>query len=391
MRCDVRGVSALALGFGFMVMAVTMGCRTQLPVRGLCAFDRDCDVDEECDDGRCLRIVCDDGSAPPCDVDAGVQGDAGPNVDPNETPDAGPPSFLTDGTAYELRRSDIDVCVHAPSELLSAQTVGAELDIVQKACNGTAAQRYWARAEGDGDFSLINASTGRCIAVENGSLEDLANVLQLPCTRAGSQQWRDTSVGNGVFSLQNKNSGKVLEVRGVQFGGDGSTGQDGDIDQFAFDGSADMKWRITPNDTAAFVALVPFATPDLVVRIEADNVFTAVLASDTGPASTLRVLPGLADPAGVTFEPTAFPGRVLRHKFSVVVADPNDQSTLLRDDSTFFVRDDLRGEVGAEFRSYESKNFPGSFLRVLDGVLRIDANDNSQAFKDSATWKLTPR
>jgi hypothetical protein len=106
---------------------------------------------------------------------------------------------------------------------------------------------------------------------------------------------------------------------------------------------------------------------------------------------TFWVRPGLADAACVSFESRSFPGRFLRHSGYRIRLDPHDGSTLFGLDATFCVREGL-ADGGT---SLESKNYPGRYLRHINAEAYIsDASgtnpwDKPSFFAADATWALS--
>jgi hypothetical protein len=103
------------------------------------------------------------------------------------------------------------------------------------------------------------------------------------------------------------------------------------------------------------------------------------------------VQPGLADPAGVTFQSVNFPHHYLRHQHRRLhlshlgVFDTDD---LLNHDATFMPRAGLTGGAGTV--SYEALNMPGHFLRHRDFHLWVERNDGSDLVEADATFTLVP-
>jgi non-reducing end alpha-L-arabinofuranosidase len=101
-----------------------------------------------------------------------------------------------------------------------------------------------------------------------------------------------------------------------------------------------------------------------------------------------RLVPGLADPAAVSFESVNLPGRYLRHSNFALRLDPNDNSATFRADATFFRTAGLADSAGASFRSY---SHPDRYIRHSNYVLRIDplsAGSDLTARQD-ATFHVT--
>ncbi|MFI6866623.1 AbfB domain-containing protein [Nocardia sp. NPDC050406] len=87
----------------------------------------------------------------------------------------------------------------------------------------------------------------------------------------------------------------------------------------------------------------------------------------------------------VRFRSKNFPDRLLRHKDFRMVLEPDDRSSLFRKDSTFRRRRGLSGDPEAGWRSYESTNFPGHFIRHRNFHLFMDSKEPKLAA--DATFK----
>ncbi|MDN3239688.1 glycoside hydrolase family 43 protein [Glycomyces tritici] len=101
-----------------------------------------------------------------------------------------------------------------------------------------------------------------------------------------------------------------------------------------------------------------------------------------------RLRPGLADPAGVSFESVNYPGRFLRHSGYAIRLDANDNTTQFAADATFTRTAGLADVAWTSFRSY---NVPDRYLRHSGYVLRIDPITASSSATDrqDATFKIT--
>ncbi|MDG4773207.1 family 43 glycosylhydrolase [Solwaraspora sp. WMMD792] len=101
--------------------------------------------------------------------------------------------------------------------------------------------------------------------------------------------------------------------------------------------------------------------------------------------SQFRVVPGLANSAGISLESTNFPGYYLRHRNHQIWVEANDGSNLFRQDATFMARAGL-ADVGK--LSLESVNYPGQYVRHRDGLLYLEAVPDA-AGRASATFALS--
>ncbi|WP_328773420.1 glycoside hydrolase family 43 protein [Streptomyces sp. NBC_00286] len=85
--------------------------------------------------------------------------------------------------------------------------------------------------------------------------------------------------------------------------------------------------------------------------------------------SQWKLVPGLADSAGVSFQSVSHPTRYLRHYSYNLRLDVNDGTAAFAQDATFHRTAGLADSTWASFRSH---NFPTRYIRHSGYVLRID-------------------
>jgi hypothetical protein len=122
------------------------------------------------------------------------------------------------------------------------------------------------------------------------------------------------------------------------------------------------------------------------IRHQNGNAVTSVISStsaarDKGDGSWI-VRRGLANNACVSFESRNFPGDFLRHQNFQLFRQPNDGSALFRADATFCPQAGKSG-TGTSFASF---NFPTRFLRHFNNTVFIASNGGSNAFDATASW-----
>lgn len=102
-----------------------------------------------------------------------------------------------------------------------------------------------------------------------------------------------------------------------------------------------------------------------------------------------RMVSGLADGAGVSFQSVNYPDRYLRHYNYELRLDPNDNTATFRADATFYRTTGLADSAWSSFRSY---NFPTRYIRHANYLLRIDVISSSSPALDrqDATFRVTP-
>jgi len=99
------------------------------------------------------------------------------------------------------------------------------------------------------------------------------------------------------------------------------------------------------------------------------------------------VVPGLADPAGISFRSVNYPDRYLRHANYALVLNANDGTSVFAADATFHR---AAGWADAGWTSLRSHNFPDRYVRHAGYVLRIDpiTSGSSSADKQDATFHI---
>ncbi len=105
-----------------------------------------------------------------------------------------------------------------------------------------------------------------------------------------------------------------------------------------------------------------------------------------------RLVPGLADPTGVSFEPVNHPGRFLRHSGFAMRLDPHDGTALFAADATFHAEPGLFSQAAdGSWTSFRSHNHPDRRLRHCGHVLRIDpiGPGSSATDRQDATFQVT--
>lgn len=122
------------------------------------------------------------------------------------------------------------------------------------------------------------------------------------------------------------------------------------------------------------------------VRHQNDNAVTSVVSAaspalDRNDASWI-VRRGLANPSCVSFESRNYPGDFLRHFDYQVRRQPMDGSAVFRADATFCPQAGRSG-TGTSFASY---NYPTRFLRHFNHTLYIASNGGPNAFDSATSW-----
>lgn len=99
-----------------------------------------------------------------------------------------------------------------------------------------------------------------------------------------------------------------------------------------------------------------------------------------------KLIPGLAG-AGVSFQSENLPGQFLRHRNGELVLEANDDSAAFKNAATFYKRPGLTDEWAKSFEAY---NLPGQYIRQKDGLLYVKKAGTDAAKKASTFMAGTP-
>jgi hypothetical protein len=142
---------------------------------------------------------------------------------------------------------------------------------------------------------------------------------------------------------------------------------------------------LTPGSTISLRATTAGSTTRH-IRHQNNNAVTSVITSSS-PAldkadATWIVRRGLANTSCVSFESRNFPGDFLRHQNFQLFKQPMDGSALFRSDATFCPQNGRSGQG----TSFASLNFPTRFLRHFNNTVYIASNGGSNAFDTTTSW-----
>jgi len=122
------------------------------------------------------------------------------------------------------------------------------------------------------------------------------------------------------------------------------------------------------------------------IRHQNNNAVTSVVSSGSSALdkndATWIVRRGLANNSCVSFESRNYPGDFLRHFNFQLFRQPMDGTGVFRADATFCPQ---AGQAGSG-TSFASFNYPTRFIRHFNNTLYIASNGGSNAFDASANW-----
>ena len=122
------------------------------------------------------------------------------------------------------------------------------------------------------------------------------------------------------------------------------------------------------------------------IRHQDNNAVTSVISAASVATDkddgTWIVRRGLANNACVSFESRNFPGDFLRHQNFQLFRQPMDGTALFRSDATFCPQAGRSGQ-GTSFASF---NFPTRFIRHFNNTVFIASNGGPNPFDATASW-----
>lgn len=112
-------------------------------------------------------------------------------------------------------------------------------NIIQKNANGKNDQKWQLLYDGNGYFKIKNINSGRMLDVNSSSKQNGGNIIQWDDNGGGNQKWRIIDKGNGYYQLKNKNSGLLLDVSNA------STQDGANVLQWSSYNGANQSWAIS--------------------------------------------------------------------------------------------------------------------------------------------------
>jgi endo-1,4-beta-xylanase len=142
---------------------------------------------------------------------------------------------------------------------------------------------------------------------------------------------------------------------------------------------------LTPGSAVSLRATTSCCT-DRYVRHQNDAAITSVITSGSSTVdkadATFVVRSGLASGSCVSFESRNYPGSYLRHRNYIVYRQASDGSAQFNADATFCPQGAKAGS-GVSLASY---NFSNRFLRHYGNTVYIASNGGSNAFDNASSW-----
>lgn len=228
----------------------------------------------------------------------------------------------------------------------------------------------------DGLYRFIVRHSDKALDADGSSKG--ANVQQWTYTGGANQHWLLTHLGGGEYKVINQQAALSLDVTSKSLANGGNlelwSYNAGDNQKFAFIPVGEGYVRITPANSNK--------AADIDAASGTDGANAQQWRYVLGANQQWRLEPVLV---AVRLQSYNYPTRFLRHSsFRAKI----DSSISPLEDSQFKM---VAGLTNARGVSFESVNYPGCYLRArTNGEVWLDANDSTASFSDSATFRRVP-
>ncbi|HYN90197.1 MAG TPA: RICIN domain-containing protein, partial [Ardenticatenaceae bacterium] len=111
-------------------------------------------------------------------------------------------------------------------------------DVVLWSDTGTAEQQWRFTHQENGFYQVVASHSTKCLAVSGNAMADGADVIQSDCTGDTNQQWRSEPLNDGTVRLVAREGGKVLDAANCRMG-DGT-----DVQQWSWLDNLCQRFRV---------------------------------------------------------------------------------------------------------------------------------------------------
>lgn len=252
-------------------------------------------------------------------------------------------------------------------------------NVQQWTSNGGTNQQWTVTHLGGGQYSVKDVRSGLSLDVAGQSLANGGN-LQLWSSNGGdNQKFAFIPVGSGYVRITPVSSNKPADVDAA------STADGANVQQWRYVLANNQQWRIEP--LSVNVRLQSYNYPDRYIR---HSNYRAQIDANVSPVqdSQFKMVAGLADSSGVSFESINFPGSYLRVRSNGEVwLDSNDSTTTFKNDATFRR---VAGLADAQKSSYQIWTDSTKYLRHSNYLMYAQAGSGSTFDADATFTEVAP-
>ncbi len=143
-------------------------------------------------------------------------------------------NFVCNGKTFglDLKATTEGACLVLDPSLLAQSSSSSSSGVPLEAVAGKRLQ--------PGTYAIVSRSSGKALAVDGGSTDDGAVLVQQNFTESPHQLWQIDDLGNGYYSIKAMHSGKTLETQDL------STRDGAKLQQLPWMNSWDQHWIIQP-------------------------------------------------------------------------------------------------------------------------------------------------
>jgi hypothetical protein len=275
-----------------------------------------------------------------------------------------PGGNIPDGTYRFIVRLD--------GKAMDAAGTTSGSSIQQWTSQGGTNQQWTVTHLGGGQYSVKNVKSGLYLDIANASLSHGAKFQLQNSSGGDNQKFTFIPVGSGYHRITPVHSNKPADVIGS------STADGALMQQWRYVLSGNQQWRLEP--ISVNVRLQSSNYPDRYIR---HYNYRAQIDANVSPAqdSQFKIITGLADSSGVSFESINFPGRYLRARSNGEVwLDSQNNTTIFANDATFRR---VAGLADAQKSSYQMWTDSTRYLRHYNYLLYTQSGSGSTFNADS--------
>ncbi|HTG70372.1 MAG TPA: AbfB domain-containing protein [Candidatus Udaeobacter sp.] len=251
--------------------------------------------------------------------------------------------------------------------------------IQQWTSNGGTDQQWTVTHLGGGQYSVKSVQSGLYLDIASASLDHGAKFKLWTSNGGDNQKFAFIPVGSGYHRITPVHSNKPADVEGI------STADGALIQQWRYVLGNHQQWRLEP--ISVNVRLQSYNNPDRYVR---HSNYRGRIDANVSPVqdAQFKMVAGLADSSGVSFESINFPGRYLRVRSSGEVwLDSNDSTTTFANDATFRR---VAGLADAQKSSYQMWTDSTKYLRHSNYLLYAQGGSGSTFNADATFTEVAP-
>ncbi|WP_228745243.1 AbfB domain-containing protein [Paenibacillus sp. S150] len=269
--------------------------------------------------------------------------------------------------------------VRLDGKAMEASSAASGAQVRKSTYAGGANQQWTVTHLGGGQYSIKNVQSGLPLDVASGSLNHGAKFQLWSSTGGNNQKFAFIPVGEGYYRITPVHSNKPADVVDL------STAEGALIQQWRYLLASNQQWRLEP--LSVNVRLQSYNYPDRYIR---HSSYRAQINDNVAPAqdAQFKMVAGLTDSNGVSFESVNLPGRFLRVRSNGEVwLDQNDGTTAFKNDATFRR---VAGLADPQLSSYQMWADATRYLRHSNYLLYAQAVSGSSFNADATFTEIAP-